>query len=138
MNTELMFSSAKCEWETPQDLFDKHDDHAGAAGLGVCVSDLPYTSVLWDSDEGTRQDRAYEAGRDSEMIRRAGVPKGECMECWGKAVYCEQCRARRELAEALREVDGWRAKGLWPPQEAQERLYRARMEAERLGIGEIV
>ena len=81
------------------------------------MSELPYTSVVWDSDEGTRQDQAYEAQRYSDPPEIA---------------------AKRELIFALRGVEEWRRKGLWPPQEAQERLYRARVEAQRLGIGEIV
>ena len=82
------------------------------------MSDLPYTSVLWDSDEGNRQDQAYEAQREIKSP--------------------PDVAARDELTMALRGVEEWRARGLWPPQEAQERLYRARIEAQRLGIGEIV
>ena len=82
------------------------------------MSELPYTSVLWDPDEGTRQDQAYEAQREIKSP--------------------PEVAARDELTMALRGVEEWQRKGLWPPQEAQERLWRARVRAQRLGIGEIV
>lgn len=39
MNTKLMFSSAKDDWETPQDLFDELDDEFHFA-LDAASSDL--------------------------------------------------------------------------------------------------
>lgn len=78
------------------------------------MSELPYTSVLWDSVEGTRQDRAYEAQREIKSP--------------------PDVAARDELTMALRGVEEWRRKGLWPPQEAQERLYAARVRAREIGL----
>lgn len=37
MNTDLMFSSAKCEWETPQSIFDALDAEFGFA-TDVCAT----------------------------------------------------------------------------------------------------
>ena len=40
MNTDVMFSSATDEWETPQDFFDKLDSEFHFT-LDVCVVSIP-------------------------------------------------------------------------------------------------
>ena len=80
------------------------------------MSDLPIECVVWNPDEGTRQDRAYEARREIKSP--------------------PEVAARDELTMALRGVEEWRERGLWPPQEAQERLYAARVRAREFGIEE--
>jgi len=57
MNTELMFSSAKCEWPTPQDLFDKLNEWY-EFNLDVCA--LPENTKCKDyftpEIDGLKQD----------------------------------------------------------------------------------
>ena len=57
MNTELMFSSAKCEWSTPQDLFDKINEWY-EFNLDVCA--LPENTKCKDyftpEIDGLKQD----------------------------------------------------------------------------------
>jgi len=57
MNTELHFSSAKCEWETPQDLFDRLNAEHGFT-LDVCA--LPENAkcdrYFTPSDNGLEKD----------------------------------------------------------------------------------
>ena len=57
MNTELMFSSAKCEWSTPQDLYDKLNEKYNFT-LDVCA--LPENTKCKDyftpEIDGLKQD----------------------------------------------------------------------------------
>ena len=80
MNKELMFSSAKCEWETPQDLFDKLNQEFKFT-LDVCA--LP---------ENAKCDQFYTPEDDGLLQPWNGVcwmnpPYGRTIRHWVEKAY---------------------------------------------------
>ena len=80
MNKELMFSSAKCEWETPQDLFDKLNQEFKFT-LDVCA--LP---------ENAKCDQFYTPEDDGLLQPWDGVcwmnpPYGRTIRHWVEKAY---------------------------------------------------
>ena len=80
MNKELMFSSAKCEWETPQDLFDKLNQEFKFT-LDVCA--LP---------ENAKCDQFYTPEDDGLLQPWDGVcwmnpPYGRTIRHWIEKAY---------------------------------------------------
>ena len=80
MNKELIFSSAKCEWETPQDLFDKLNQEFKFT-LDVCA--LP---------ENAKCDQFYTPEDDGLLQPWDGVcwmnpPYGRTIRHWIEKAY---------------------------------------------------
>lgn len=57
MNTELHFSSAKCEWETPQDLFDRlNAEHCFTLDVCALPENAKCERYFTPSDNGLEKD----------------------------------------------------------------------------------
>lgn len=83
MNTKLMFSSAKDDWETPQDLFDKLDD------------EFHFTLDAASSDLNAKCEKHYTVEDDGLSQSWAGnnvflnPPYGRNMKDWMRKAYEE-------------------------------------------------
>ena len=83
MNTKLMFSSAKSDWETPQDLFDELDD------------EFHFTLDAASSDLNAKCEKHYTVEDDGLSQSWAGnnvflnPPYGRNMKDWMRKAYEE-------------------------------------------------
>lgn len=83
MNTKLMFSSVKDDWETPQDLFDKLDD------------EFHFTLDAASSDLNAKCEKHYTVEDDGLSQSWAGnnvflnPPYGRNMKDWMRKAYEE-------------------------------------------------
>lgn len=83
MNTKLMFSSAKGDWETPQDLFDELDD------------EFHFTLDAASSDLNAKCEKHYTVEDDGLSQSWAGnnvflnPPYGRNMKDWMRKAYEE-------------------------------------------------
>ena len=83
MNTKLMFSSAKDDWETPQDLFDELDD------------EFHFTLDAASSDLNAKCEKHYTVEDDGLSQSWAGnnvflnPPYGRNMKDWMRKAYEE-------------------------------------------------
>lgn len=86
MNTKLMFSSAKDDWETPQDLFDELDD------------EFHFTLDAASSDLNAKCEKHYTIEDDGLSQSWAGnnvflnPPYGRTMKDWMRKAYEESQR----------------------------------------------
>ena len=63
MNTAVMFSSAKDDWETPQDLFDKWDEEAQKPNTSVVCLLPARTDTAWFHDYCVKGNITFLRGR---------------------------------------------------------------------------
>lgn len=94
MNTELMFSSAKCEWETPQDLFDKLNQKYRFT-LDVCA--LPENAKC--ANYFTPEDNGLE--QEWSGVCWMNPPYGRQISKWIIKASSEVCNGRAECVVCL-------------------------------------